>query len=266
MSESPATKPDRDGRLTAAIRRRPRRWFWLPLAVALFIGVALGAGSSSQQNEVDRLDTQLQDARAETGSTRDELTGAKNALEVAGSEMDEVRTELDDANSTIKRLRAKGELPDLTGGTVGDAKGAAGDYLWNFKTVTRARSDVEPGTVVEQSPVEGTVLRSGRSVTLTVAKKPPPSWKSIFTFTGAGARKSDEFTIPRSSKARIAYSFAGDTNAILELGVPGDEFGGELLLNEIGDFSDVTRVYNHAGRRFLDVEGGTWNIDVQVFK
>jgi hypothetical protein len=262
--EAPAA-PGGGGRFSAMLRRHPRRWFWGTLVVALLVGVGIGGASASDQAQLDKLDRQLADVRGELRETRGELERTSGQLGEATDRADDLQAELDDANATVKRLSAKGEVPDLTGGTVSDAEDAVTDFEWKIKTVSRATSDAKPGTVIAQVPREGTVLRNGRSVTLTVAKKPPPSWKTIFSFSGSGSRKSDEFRVP-DGKVRISYAFTGNTNAILEIGVPGDEFGGELLLNEIGDYSDTTRVYGHAGQRFLDVEGGSWNIQVQVFK
>jgi hypothetical protein len=249
---SMAPPPRSDGRFTEFLRRHPRRSFWATLVVALIVGAALGAAGSSQQDEIDRLDDRL-------ATTRSDLQDARDENET-------LQGDLDQANSTVERLTAKGEVPDLTGGTVADAEDAVADYDWNLKVSREPTDEVEPGIVISQSPPEGTVLKAGRSLALTVARKPPPSWKTIFSFSGSGSRKSDEFTVPSGLKTRISYTFSGNTNAILEIGVPGDEFGGELLLNEIGDYSDTTRVYNQAGRRFLDVEGGSWTVEVQVFK
>jgi hypothetical protein len=230
------------------------------LVAALLVGGAFGAAGSSQQEEVDRLNSDLGDSRADLRNVREDLDAAR-------TENESVQSDLEEAEATVERLSAKGEVPDFTGGTVSEAESAAQDYDWRIKTTEQASSDAAPGTVISQTPAEGTTLKAGRSIALVVAKKPPPSWKTIYSFSGSGARKSDEFTIPAGAKTRIAYTFTGDTNAILQLGIPGgDEFSGELLLNEIGDYSDTTRVYGHSGRRFLDVEGGNWTIEVQVYR
>ena len=38
------------------------------------------------------------------------------------------------------------------------------------------------------------------------------------------------------------------------------------MLNEIGDFSDTTRLYDSEGKHYLKINGGTWSVQVQAFK
>ena len=48
------------------------------------------------------------------------------------------------------------------------------DLDWDVKTREHATADAKPGTVIGQSVNQGRVLKAGASITLIVAKKPPP--------------------------------------------------------------------------------------------
>ena len=255
MAEIPVEQADhpparRDGRLTAWIRRRPRLAVWTAAGAAFLVGAGVGAAGAANQEEIDRLEEELARAEQQRDQARDRAATAQERL--------------DAANERIGELTAQGEVPDFTGRTVDEAKQLGEAYQWRFRTVRRP-SDERPGTVIAQQPAEGRTLERGRSVTLVVAAPRPKSWKTIFSLSGAGSKRSDEFEIP-PGKVRIRYSFSGNTNAILYLKDPEDELNSELLLNEIGNFSDTTRVYGHEGTRYLEVDGGTWNVEVQVYK
>jgi PASTA domain len=227
--------------------RRPTLAFWIIAGVSLAIGLGIGA------------------AAADDPGTRDELRTTKAELADTRSELADTERARDEAEARVKTLSAKGEVPDLTGGTVDEAESAVAEFEWKIKTTSQP-SEKDPGTVLSQSPEEGTILKTGRSIRLIVAKPAPKQWQTIASFSGRGSKKTDEFTIPDGPKARIKYTFTGDTNAILSLEpVGGPEYESETLLNEIGDYSDTTRVYE-SGRFYLEVQGGSWTIEVQVFK
>jgi hypothetical protein len=162
---------------------------------------------------------------------------------------------------------AKGEVPALTGMDIDDARSddAVSSYNWRVRTV-RQISTRRPGTVIAQSPHEGTTLKASRSITLTVAKKAPPKpkqWVTIKTLSGASSTKTPEFTIPSGARARLTYSMPEDGNNAIELYKAPDEYE-DLLLNEIGPQSGTTRLYQ-TGTFYLDVSGA-YTINVQVFK
>jgi hypothetical protein len=46
----------------------------------------------------------------------------------------------------------------------------------------------------------------------------------------------------------------------------GDDSFGDLIVNEIGPYSGTSRLYGKSGTYYLDVDGGSWTIEVQVFK
>lgn len=54
----------------------------------------------------------------------------------------------------------------------------------------------------------------------------------------------------------------------LQLKTPdeGDDRFGDLIVNEIGVYSGVSRLYGKSGTYYFDVMGGSWAIAVQAFK
>jgi hypothetical protein len=246
------------------VSRKPKSAFWSTLLVALFVGLGIGAAAASNTEELEAAN----DRAAKRGTD----------LAAVSAERDELRAALADATDRaeaaeerIERLTAKAAVPDFTGARLSEAHDhqLVDELDWRIRTREKVTDAAPAGHVIAQSVSEGKVLKAGRSITLSVAKKPPPKppeWVTVASFSGSGAKHTDEFTIPRGVKARIAYDFQGDTNAIMSLEDPGgDPLAGDLLLNEIGAYSDVTRVYT-PGRWYLDVEGGAWSIQVQLFK
>jgi len=168
----------------------------------------------------------------------------------------------------VKQLTAKAGLPDFTGDTAGAAedRDVVSSLDWTIRTVTRETTSASAGTVLSQKPRAGEVLKSGRSITLTVAKKPPPKppeWVTTATLQGASSTKTDEFTVPRGAKARLVYSMPQDSNNAITLYKAPKEYI-DLLLNEIGPQEGTTRLYE-PGRFYLDVSGA-YTIQVQIFK
>ena len=256
-----ASPPPRRGGLFGWIQRRPRLAFWVTVSVSLVLGITIGAASGVDQAT---LDDALSDA-SQAKNQLEKVTAQRKQLEVnlAGAS-----DRADTAEAAIKQLTAKGEVPDFTGSSAQDAEenSRVQSLEWKIRTVSRVSESARPGSVIAQSPAEGRVLKSGRSITLTVARKPPPKppeWVTISTLTGASSTKTDEFTIPRGVKARLQYSMPGDTNnAIILYKAPKEYI--DLLLNEIGPQEGSTRLYE-PGRFYLDVSG-SYTIQVQVFK
>lgn len=243
-AEPSGPPPDQGGRFAGWIARRPRTVFWVTLGVALLLGMGIGAAA------VDNAE---------------ELAAVKDDLSAQTAKADAMEEERDDALADLERATAKGEVPSFIGDYVEDAETSDQVEQFGWKIdATKEPSDKTVGTVIEQSVPEGKVLGRGRTIALTVAVEPPKQWTTIFEESGAGSKRTDEFRIP-PGKARINYSFTGDTNAILWLNTPGEEFG-DGLLNEIGDYSDSTRIYDAEGIRYLEIEGGQWTVSVQVFK
>jgi PASTA domain len=259
------------GRVFSKVAARPRAAFWTILAVGLVVGFAIGATGASNGSEVDAANARAAKSGGQLESTTRELQNTSAERDDLSARLDDLTERADKAEAKIKRLTAKAPAPDFTGRDADSARAAdvVADLDWNLKTREQPTDEASPGTVIAQSVSKGRVLKSGATITLTVAKKPPPkppTWVTIASFSGNGSQKTDEFKIPQGLKTRLSYNFVGDTNTIIELADPGgDPLSGDLLLNEIGSRSGSTRIYD-PGRWYLDVEGGTWNIDVQVWK
>lgn len=171
------------------------------------------------------------------------------------------------SGSRIRALTAKGEVPKLAGKTMEEIQPLIEEFRW---TVARSSqvSGATPGTIVGQSPPAGTVLKAGKEIKVVVAKPAPPSWKTFLTLSGSGSKRTDEFTIPEGKKVRVQYTFGGESNDTIQVKDPGagDQDFGDLIFNEIGAKSGTTRLYGAGGSRYLDIDGDSWTIEVQVFK
>jgi beta-lactam-binding protein with PASTA domain len=88
-----------------------------------------------------------------------------------------------DPDPDVKQLSARAEVPDLTGGDADEARdNETVDQLgWQIRVISRVTPSVSPGRVIAQSPKEGRVLKASRSITLVVAKQPPPKPKQWST-------------------------------------------------------------------------------------
>jgi hypothetical protein len=252
--------PPRRGGFFGWVSRKPKTAFFSTLALSLLIGGGIGGAGGVQQQTVDTANARTAQSDARAASLRSDLTRAQGRAEQAQTRGDKLAAQ-------VKTLSAKGEVPSLTGMAVSDARDqdAVSAYDWNLKTV-RQISGESPGTVIAQSPSEGKVLKSGRSITLTVAQKAPPKpkqWVTLTTLSGASSTKTDEFTIPGGAKARLTYTMPQDSNNAITLYKAPDEYV-DLMLNEIGPQSGTTRIYQ-SGTYYLDVMGA-YTIDVQVFK
>jgi hypothetical protein len=257
-------QPPPRSRLFTWVARKPKTAFWTTAVVALFLGVAIGGSGGIDQSTLDNANSRGDRAEAKTAEVKSQLAAMTNRAENAEG----ANAQLKDKVAT---LSAKGEVPALTGMDVDDARAddAVSSYNWRVHTV-RKISARTPGTVLAQSPAEGTTLKAGRSITLTVAKKAPPKpkqWVTVKTLSGASSTKTPEFTIPSGSKARLTYAMPEDGNNIIDLyraSSSGDDLPEDLLLNEIGPQNGTTRLYD-SGTFYLDVTGA-YTINVQVFK
>jgi hypothetical protein len=258
----PALQPPRRGRLFAWVARKPKTAFWVTAIAALLLGVAIGGSGGIEQSTLDKANARADAAQAQSTKLKGQLDAATQRAQTA-----------EGANAQLKdkitALSAKGEVPSLTGMDYADVRddSTVATYKWRVRSRTQI-SDRSPGTVIGQSPREGTTLKSGRSITLTVARKAPPKpkqWVTIKTFAGASATKTPEFTIPSGTKARVTYAMPEDGNNIIDLYRASDsDLPEDLLLNEIGPQNGTTRLYK-SGTFYLDVTGA-YNIQVQVFK
>lgn len=251
------------------VARKPRQAFWVTLVAALVVGIGIGAaGGGSDQASADKAKSDASAMRTQLASTRADLNDARARNVALTRDVNSAKERAATAETAVKKLTAKAEVPDLTGGDVGAAR--ANDTVdqlgWKIRTVRRVSASADPGTVIAQSPKEGAPLKAGRSVTLVVARKPPPKpkqWVTVKTLTGASSTKTEEFHIPSGAKARLSYSMPEDgNNAIILYRAPKEYI--DLVLNEIGPQHGTTRLYE-PGTFYLDVTG-SYTIDVQVFK
>jgi PASTA domain len=228
------------------------------LVVALLAGLGIGfaAGRSDAGGERERADS----AEARLADVSSERDGLRSRAETAERRAAILR-------QRVRKLSAKGDVPSFVGSQLADVESdqTVAAYNWKIST-TEQISTQQPGTVLSQSPSEGTTLKAGRSIQLVIAKKAPPKpkqWITIQTLSGADSTKTNEFTIPSGAKARLLYDMPQDTNNAITLYRPPHEYV-DLLLNEIGPQQGSTRLYER-GTFYLDVTG-SYTIQVQVFK
>ena len=250
------------------VARKPKQAFWVTLIAALVLGLGIGAAGGSDQASADKAKADASALRNQLADTRTDLKDERAKNAALTGEVDGAKRRATTAETAVKALSAKAEVPDLTGSDVDSARAndTVGELRWKIRTVRRTTTSADAGTVIAQSPKEGATLRAGRSVTLVVARKPPPKpkqWVTIKTLTGASSTKTEEFRIPSGSKARLSYSMPEDGNNAIILYKAPKEYT-DLVLNEIGAQHGTTRLYE-PGTFYLDVTG-SYTIQVQIFK
>jgi hypothetical protein len=256
----------RFGRLFAWVSRKPKQAFWVTLGVSVLIGIGIGASTGSGSADADRANPNAHSGQLD--QARAELATVSRQRDALADQLATSRKRADTAEAAVKKLSAKAEVPDLTGHEASSAR--ANELVeqlgWKVRAVRRTTTAAEAGTVISQSPREGKILKAGRSITLVVARKPPPKpkqWVTLKTLQGASSTKTEEFHVPSGLKARLRYSMPEDgNNAIILYRAPKEYI--DLVLNEIGPQQGSTRLYE-PGTFYLDVTG-SYTIEVQVFK
>jgi hypothetical protein len=250
------------------VARKPKQAFWVIAIAALVVGIGIGAAGGSDSASADKAKSDAAGLRKQLSDTHADLNEARAAATKLGGELDKANRRAATAQTAVKKLSAKAEVPDLTGNDVDSAR--ANDTVsqlgWKIRTVRRVTTSADGGTVIAQSPKEGATLKAGRSVTLVVARKPPPKpkqWVTIKTLSGASSTKTEEFRVPSGAKARLSYAMPEDGNNAITLYKAPKEYI-DLVLNEIGPQQGTTRLYE-PGTFYLDVSG-SYTIQVQVFK
>jgi beta-lactam-binding protein with PASTA domain len=250
------------------VSSKPKQAFWVTLIAALIVGFAAGAASGGSQAEADKAASDAATVRHQLADARSELARVRAQATVLNTDLTSAKRRASTAETAVKTLSAKAEVPRFTGRDASDADDneLVGQLDWKLRTVSRVSASAQPGTVISQSPSEGHVLKAGRSITLVVARKPPPKpkqWVTIKTLTGASSTKTDEFRVPSGVKARLRYSMPQDSNNSIILYRAPMEYM-DLLLNEIGPQQGTTRLYER-GTFYLDVTG-SYTIQVEIFK
>ena len=250
------------------VARRPQLAIWLVGLSALFAGTGFGAAVASNPVAADEASADAARFQAKASDVSGELARVTEERDALKAKVEDLGSRADVAEEAVEKLSAKGEVPDFIGDDVDTARGhdLVSRLDWKIRTVRKVTASAKPGTVIGQRPREGKVLKTGRSITLTVARKPPPKpkqWVTIQTLQGDSSTKTEEFRVPSGAKARLVYDMPQDSNNAITLYKAPKEYV-DLLLNEIGPQSGSTRLYER-GTFYLDVMGA-YNIQVQVFK
>jgi beta-lactam-binding protein with PASTA domain len=238
------------------------------LITALLVGIGLGAASATDQQALDDANAKADKAQLQLNAQRAEVRRLRVKADGLQTKADSTAEALQTTNTALKRATAKAEVPRFVGSDAADATDdqTVTQLHWKLRSNTQATDAASPGTVLSQIPKPGTVLKGGKTITLVVARRPPPKpkqWVTIKTFSGGSSTKTPEFHIPSGVKARLTYTMPQDSNNAITIYRAPSEYV-DLLLNEIGPQHGSTRLYQ-PGTFYLDVDGA-YTIDVQVFK
>ena len=256
------------GRFFRWVSRSPKVAFWVTVVTALVLGIGIGGASATDQTAADQGTGDAVRLGSKADALADQLAQITQERDDLKAKADRSESRADVAEAAVKKLSAKGEVPDFMGEDAASARDneLVDELGWKIRTVPEVSASKPAGTVIRQSPREGKVLKSGRSITLIVARKPPPKpkqWVTIKTLQGDSSTKTEEFRVARGAKARLVYDMPQDGNNAITLYKAPKEYV-DLLLNEIGPHHGSTRLYE-PGTFYLDVTGA-YTISVQVFK
>jgi len=138
--------------------------------LAFLLGV--GAGGSGGAD----LEASLRAARDEARAARSDAAAAVAALEDQVSSLEADKEDLVEDKLALQRevrqLNARRELPELVGSAEGFALKLESRFGWDAN-VTYRYSTARPGTILSQSPAQGTMMRFGARYTIVVAKALP---------------------------------------------------------------------------------------------
>ena len=134
-----------------------------------------------------------------------------------------------------------------------------------IKQETPSSTPIASSTITAES--EKTSPAANKSVE-TVKPSPivkqNPSYSTVFTFSGDGAKKSEPFTIT-GSRFKIKYSCNGDFCQAYLYKV-GSDLMSSLIMNKAGSTSDETIFYS-AGQYYIDANIiGSYAMTVEDFK
>jgi hypothetical protein len=162
-----------------------------PALNAAAVGVLaflLGAGGSGSGD----LEASLRAARDDARSARSDAAAAVDALEdeVSSLEADKDGLVADKLalERQIRQLNARRELPELVGSAEAFALRLEDRFGWDAN-VTYHYSSARPGTILSQSPAQGTMMRFGAPYTIVVAK-PFPKVGDVVGMWRSGAERT----------------------------------------------------------------------------
>ncbi|SDS61544.1 Stk1 family PASTA domain-containing Ser/Thr kinase [Microlunatus soli] len=136
----------------------------------------------------------LKDAGFDTDNIKKETAPQPEALDLKKNEVtavdpgegDEVAVSSD---ITVTVATGKSEVPDLVGSLADPAEQRAEQSGFDTTITEKEDPDNPAGTVIDQSPSEGTLLERDSTIELTVAKEPPPPPKKSPTATKSPSKE-----------------------------------------------------------------------------
>jgi hypothetical protein len=153
-------------RFREKVRRFPVAALLLALGAGLLVGISTGAAPRGRAQE---LSAQLATAREDAARQRSQDAAG---LERMANEQLMLEGRISDLQGEIDALASRVIIPSLTGLNLRTARdGLLGSGL---DLIVRKRASSEPpGTVLSQSPADGSYAEAGETVTVVVAKPRP---------------------------------------------------------------------------------------------
>lgn len=157
-------------RVKALAQQHPR---W-SIAIAIVLALILGyAAHPSDVSASDSLQSQLDSAQAQVAALTTQLSTLRAQLDGAGGTNDQLTAQIANLQEQLRQAKATQPLPGFLGSQLSDVQAVAADIGWNL-SVKEKESSKPVGTVLSQSPKQGTLMHFGALFTITVAKPLPP--------------------------------------------------------------------------------------------
>lgn len=159
------------------------RKHWL-VAIALIIGLIVGAASAGADGSANSLRSQLDGLRSRTGRLIGDLRGQNSRLSAESAQSQENLTNLE---AQLREAKATQPLPNFMGQSGDRATAMADEHGWSL-TMKEKESAKQAGTVLSQNPRPGTVMSLDAPFTVVVAKPFPPKLPTLVGKTLKQAR------------------------------------------------------------------------------
>lgn len=153
------------------IREHMIRALAIAFILGLLIGLAPQSGSSTSELEA-RLASLQDETSAEALSANEQISSLEDAKSSLEGKVNDLNVENSDLAEEITKLNAKRALPSLIGLDQDRAFSLEDKFGWELR-VERRFSDAPTGSVIEQSPAEGTMMRYGAPFSVVLAKSIP---------------------------------------------------------------------------------------------